>query len=730
MRCESSWRSLTCAVAQDVDRAPSTRNACDRHAGTRAIAISARLDLAQCSGRRGGCGWAASRRLARPASRLLRRVAVARLPARRALGAAKQVVRHTGRAIGLLPRELRAPEVPVRGGRLVHGHEEAERLDERLRPHVEGRPDVLLERLVAHLARAEGVDVDADGLRHADGVGDLHLAALGDAGRDHVLGDVARVVAGAAVDLARVLPAEGTAAVTTHAAVGVHDDLATRQAAVALGPPDDEAPGRVDVHLGRLVDELLRERLVDDQLDDRLAQLLVLDAFVVLRADHDGVDANRHGVLVLERDLRLSVGAQEVHELLLADRGELTGERVRVLDGRGHELGRLIRGIAEHEALVAGALLLVQPVSFVHTLGDVGALALDGREHRARGRIESHRRVDVTDVPDRLPNHLREVDLGGRRDLARNDHHSGLGERLASDPGPRVLRQDGVEDRVGDLIAELVGVALGDGLGGETVAGHAGASYQAPWARATPRRGAERWRAAPRATTQSAEMPVALEHPDRFVLRHVGPDAAAVEEMLRVVGAPSLDALIDETIPASIRLRRPLALPAAKSEFELLEHVRAVASKNQVFKSFLGMGYSDCVTPPVIQRNILENAGWYTQYTPYQAEVSQGRLEALLNFQTMVSDLCALEIANASLLDEATAAAEAMHVMESSSAEPTTNARRAMFVSDQCHPQTIDVLRTRAAAHGIAIVVADAATFDFASARAFGALLQYPSTDG
>ncbi|HLK36319.1 MAG TPA: hypothetical protein VKU41_06170, partial [Polyangiaceae bacterium] len=225
-------------------------------------------------------------------------------------------------------------------------------------------------------------------------------------------------------------------------------------------------------------------------------------------------------------------------------------------------------------------------------------------------------------------------------------------------------------------------------------------------------------------------MPVALEHPDRFVLRHVGPDAAAVEEMLRVVGAPSLDALIDETIPASIRLRRPLALPAAKSEFELLEHVRAVASKNQVFKSFLGMGYSDCVTPPVIQRNILENAGWYTQYTPYQAEVSQGRLEALLNFQTMVSDLCALEIANASLLDEATAAAEAMHVMESSSAEPTTNARRAMFVSDQCHPQTIDVLRTRAAAHGIAIVVADAATFDFASARAFGALLQYPSTDG
>ncbi len=160
-------------------------------------------------------------------------------------------------------------------------------------------------------------------------------------------------------------------------------------------------------------------------------------------------------------------------------------------------------------------------------------------------------------------------------------------------------------------------------------------------------------------------MPVSLEHPDKFVTRHIGPDDQDVAEMLRVVGQDSLEGLIDQTIPSTIRLRRPLALPPALSERELLERLAEIANKNEVWRSFLGMGYADCITPPVIQRNVLENPGWYTQYTPYQAEISQGRLEALLNFQTVVSDLTALEIANASLLDEATAAAEAMHMMES-----------------------------------------------------------------
>src|SRR6266849_3148398 len=149
-------------------------------------------------------------------------------------------------------------------------------------------------------------------------------------------------------------------------------------------------------------------------------------------------------------------------------------------------------------------------------------------------------------------------------------------------------------------------------------------------------------------------------HPDRFVDRHIGPDTRDVAEMLEVLGKGSLDALIDATVLARIRLKRPLDLPTGRSEHGLLQGLQQIAAKNQVFRSYLGMGYSDTVTPAVIQRNILENPGWYTQYTPYQAEIAQGRLEALLNFQTMVIDLTGFEIANASLLDEATAAAEAM----------------------------------------------------------------------
>src|SRR6185436_5077319 len=218
----------------------------------------------------------------------------------------------------------------------------------------------------------------------------------------------------------------------------------------------------------------------------------------------------------------------------------------------------------------------------------------------------------------------------------------------------------------------------------------------------------------------------ALTHSDTFVRRHVGPDAAEVARMLETLGYGSLDELIDATIPASIRMRRPLLLGPERSEYELLNELRKMASKNQVFRSFIGMGYHDCIVPPVIQRNVLENPGWYTQYTPYQAEIAQGRLEALLNFQTVVIDLTGLPIANASLLDEGTAAAEAMalayHV--AGSAE-----RNAFFVSQDCHPQTVDVVRTRAAARGVEVIVGDHEAFDF-STPVFGVLLQYPATDG
>ncbi len=145
-----------------------------------------------------------------------------------------------------------------------------------------------------------------------------------------------------------------------------------------------------------------------------------------------------------------------------------------------------------------------------------------------------------------------------------------------------------------------------------------------------------------------------LAHPDQFIRRHIGPNAAETAEMLKQVGFDSLDALVEAAVPKQIRLNRSLNLSAAQSEFEALGELRSIASQNQVSRSFIGQGYYDCITPPVIQRNVLENPGWYTQYTPYQAEISQGRLEALLNFQTMVSELTALDIANASMLDEAT----------------------------------------------------------------------------
>jgi glycine dehydrogenase len=217
-----------------------------------------------------------------------------------------------------------------------------------------------------------------------------------------------------------------------------------------------------------------------------------------------------------------------------------------------------------------------------------------------------------------------------------------------------------------------------------------------------------------------------LSSSDTFEHRHIGPSKGDLPEMLETLGVSSLDQLIEQTVPASIRLTSALGIGPGRGEFELIEELRAVAAKNQVLRSCIGMGYSDTITPPVIQRNILENPGWYTQYTPYQAEIAQGRLEALLNFQTMVGDLTALPLANASLLDEATAAAEAMvmcwRINEAKSA--------AFFVADDCHPQTIAVVESRARALGIECIVAPAQTADFSAGKFFGILVQYPATDG
>ncbi|HEY0898508.1 MAG TPA: aminomethyl-transferring glycine dehydrogenase subunit GcvPA, partial [Sphingobacteriaceae bacterium] len=217
-----------------------------------------------------------------------------------------------------------------------------------------------------------------------------------------------------------------------------------------------------------------------------------------------------------------------------------------------------------------------------------------------------------------------------------------------------------------------------------------------------------------------------VDYKESFQSRHIAPDSSETQEMLKTIGVDSVDQLIDETVPAKIRLKQALNLPEAKSEFQYLTDLKQVASKNQVFKSYIGQGYYDVIVPGVIQRNILENPGWYTQYTPYQAEIAQGRLQALLNFQTMVIDLTGMEIANASLLDEGTAAAEAMFMQYSLR---KNNDAKVFFVSEELFPQTIDVLKTRSEPYGIEIVVGDHRTTELTE-QMFGAIVQYPAGNG
>jgi glycine dehydrogenase len=223
---------------------------------------------------------------------------------------------------------------------------------------------------------------------------------------------------------------------------------------------------------------------------------------------------------------------------------------------------------------------------------------------------------------------------------------------------------------------------------------------------------------------------------DTFVRRHLGSGPGEISEMLQACDLESLDALVEAAVPAKIRSEKPLALPPGRGEHETLAELRAISSKNEVCRSYLGQGYSETITPPVIQRNILENPGWYTAYTPYQAEISQGRMEGLINFQQMVCDLTGLDIANASLLDEGTAAAEAIVMARAIHKDDSANS---IFVSNSCHPQTIAVVKTRANALGIHVIEGNAASTEsqetegalpFAQHKIFAVLVQYPDTTG
>src|SRR6478609_3380107 len=225
--------------------------------------------------------------------------------------------------------------------------------------------------------------------------------------------------------------------------------------------------------------------------------------------------------------------------------------------------------------------------------------------------------------------------------------------------------------------------------------------------------------------SMTAHRKPANEAATTFARRHIGPSPRDIKAMLETVGAKSLNALMAETLPSSIRQKTPLDLGAALSETEALAHMSDLASQNQVFTSLIGQGYSGTILPAVIQRNILENPAWYTAYTPYQPEISQGRLEALFNFQTMICDLTGLDVANASLLDEATAAAEAMALAERASQVKA----KSFFVDREVHPQTLAVLRTRAEPLGWNLIVGDPSV-DLEKAEVFGGLLQYPGSSG
>ncbi|RYY08449.1 MAG: glycine dehydrogenase (aminomethyl-transferring), partial [Chitinophagaceae bacterium] len=221
-------------------------------------------------------------------------------------------------------------------------------------------------------------------------------------------------------------------------------------------------------------------------------------------------------------------------------------------------------------------------------------------------------------------------------------------------------------------------------------------------------------------------MSLNIHYQEDFKDRHIAPNTDDTNAMLHTLGLDSVEELIVQTVPQAIRLKQPLNLPEAKSEKDYLSSLKQTASLNKVFKSYIGQGYYDTITPGVILRNVMENPGWYTQYTPYQAEIAQGRLQALLNFQTLVIDLTGMEIANASLLDEGTAAAEAMFMQYS--LRKNQQAKK-FFVSELLFPQTIDILKTRANPYGIELVIGDHLTFGLHD-EFFGAIVQYPAGNG
>src|SRR5450830_168449 len=380
-------------------------------------------------------------------------------------------------AVGLFPGEggegvvadsllLRgATEVAVGRGFLVHRVQQVEHGGDGVWAQVEDFANQLDDLVIADLAGAEGVQRDRGRLSDADGVGHLDFATIGQAGGDDVLGHVTTGVGGGTVNLGWILAGERATAVTGHAAVAVDDDLATGQAAVAHRATDDEVAGRVDVELGILGQQFGRQHVLDDQLHHAFAQVFVGDVRVVLGRQHDGVDTDHLAAFVTASHLRLGVRAQPRQQAGFTGFGLALDQLVGEGDRRGHQLCGFVTGVAEHQALVTGALVF--RLAAVNALGDVHGLLADDVHHAAGGAVEADVGAVVADVEDHVTHDVFEVDPGRSGHFTGDDRDTGFHQGFARDAGELVFRNDGVQHRIGDLVGDFVRMPFGHGLGGE-----------------------------------------------------------------------------------------------------------------------------------------------------------------------------------------------------------------------------------------------------------------------
>ena len=387
-------------------------------------------------------------------------IAVLRLPHLQSLDAG--LVGEEVGFVGSLPWqiEIGAAEMPVGGGLLVDRTSQLELANDLQRAQIEVLVDEVLDGGRRDPLRAKGLDEDRDRFADADGIGDLDLTVGRQSGGHHVLGDVARGIRTRAVDLGRVLAGKAATPVTGVAAIAVDDDLAPGHARVGARAAEDEATGGVDVNRGPLVDHLDGHDLVQHQLAQVATDALERGVLEVLGRDDDGVHPARAPVGVLDGDLGLAIGPEIGQRLVLAHLCQLPRQLMRQLDRHRHQLGRLVTGEAEHHALVAGA-------TGVDTLGDIRRLPVDRDDDAHRVGVEAETGMVIAGLFDGVPDDVAHLDVCIGRDLADDEGEPRGDRRLAGHPAERVFRHDGVEDRVGNLVRDLVGVAFGDRLGGE-----------------------------------------------------------------------------------------------------------------------------------------------------------------------------------------------------------------------------------------------------------------------